>query len=191
MAAGHVPLPLQFAAAVTLLPTQLASRHPVLVDHGRQAPLPLQVPSLEQSPPATLLATHFCLGSALPSGTGEQMPLLPGTAQLIHNPPTAASLHGLLQHRPSVQKPLPHCRKSEQAAPFALRPQKPPTQLLGGTQSASVLQTSSHTEELQMKVPHDRLGGVTQAPRPSHADAGVSEELVAQTAALQLSPLAT
>lgn len=169
---------------------QLAIRHPVLFDHGRQAPLPLQVPSLEQSPPAALLATHFCLGSALPSGTAEQVPAFPGTLQLTHNPPVAESLHAELQHSPSVQKPLAHCSPAVQAAPNVLRPQDPPTQVLGGTQSTSVLQTFSQAAELQMKVPHVRLGGVTQPPRPSHVDAGVAEELVAQTAGLQLSPLA-
>ncbi len=63
-------------------------------------------------------------------------------------------------------------------------------QVLGATQSASVLQVVSHAAELQMKAPHDRDAGVKQAPAPSQVEAGVSEEAVEHTGSLQLSPLA-
>ena len=63
VAAGQLPPPSQLTAGVKTLPAQLALRQPVAVDQGLHAPLPLQLPSFEQSPPAGLLATHRCLGS--------------------------------------------------------------------------------------------------------------------------------
>jgi hypothetical protein len=62
--AGQLPAPSQLAAGVKVLPLQLALRQPVAVDQALQAPLPLQVPSFEQSPDAASLATQRCLGSA-------------------------------------------------------------------------------------------------------------------------------
>jgi hypothetical protein len=104
-----LPAPSQVAAGTKTLPEQLAWRQPVAVDHGRQAPLPLQVPSFAQFPAAGSLAAQRCLGSAWPSWTGEQVPTLPRTLQLMHSPPDAESAQALLQHTPSVQIPLPHC----------------------------------------------------------------------------------
>jgi hypothetical protein len=91
-----------------VLPPQLANLHAVAVDHARQAPAPLQVPSFEQSPPSALLATQSFLGSAPPAATGEHVPTLPETLQLKHKPPVSASLHAVLQQTPSVQKVLSH-----------------------------------------------------------------------------------
>jgi len=109
VAFGQWPLPSQLAAGVKVLPEQLACLHPVEVDHGRQAPAPLQVPPFEQSPAMALLATQSFLGSAPPAGTGEQVPTFPSTLQLIHKPPVVASLHAVLQQNPSVQKrPVSH-----------------------------------------------------------------------------------
>ena len=51
-----------------------------------------------------------------------------------------------------------------QAEPEGLRPQELLAQVLGGAQSLSVLQTLSQAAELQMKVPHEWSGGVTQVP---------------------------
>ena len=42
-----------------------------------------------------------------------------------------------------------------------------------------------------MKVPHDWVAGVVQAPSPSHVELGVWEELVAQLASLHLMPTET
>jgi hypothetical protein len=179
------------ADGLNVLPVQLASLHPVAVDHGRQAPAPLQVPSFAQSPFRGMLAVQSFFGSAPPAGTGEHVPTLPETLQLTHSPPVVASLHAVLQQTPSVQKPLSHCEPAVQAEPGGLRPQELLTQVLGDTQSLSVLQMISHAAELQMKVPHGWSGGVTQVPRPSHVEAGVSDEPVAQVATLQFLPSAT
>ena len=116
----------------------------MVVNHGRHAPLPLQVPSFEQSPALGLLAAHLCLGSDWPLATLEHLPTLPETLQLLQSPPVEASAHALSQHTPSVQKPEEHWSPPEHAAPFDLRPQDPLTQELGELQSASVLQLPLH-----------------------------------------------
>jgi hypothetical protein len=190
VAAEQPPLPSQFTAGVKVLPPQLAGRQPVLVDHGRQAPAPLQVPSFEQSPAAALLAAQCDLGSEPPVGTGEQVPTLPETLQLMHRAPVVASLHAVSQQIPSVQKVLAHWLPAEQAPPFGLRPHELFTQVLGETQSLSVAQVFSHAAELHTKVPQDRFSGVTHDPIPSQVEAGVVDEPVAHTACLQLRPLA-
>lgn len=73
---GHVPLALQVAAAVLVVPVQLCRRHPVLVDHGAQAPFPSQIPALLQLPVAGSLfvLAQRVLGSAPPLSTLEQVP---------------------------------------------------------------------------------------------------------------------
>jgi hypothetical protein len=171
---GQRPPPSQLAAGVYALPTQVARRQPVAVDQGRHAPLPLQVPSKEQSPFAGLLATQRCFGSACPSGTAEQVPTLPVTLQLAHRPPESASLQAELQQTPSVQKPLLHWSALVQAAPFGLRPHELFSQVLGGTQSASDLQVVRHALLAQMKLPQETSAGATQAPLPSQLEPGCS-----------------
>jgi len=188
---GQRPLPSQLAAGVYALPTQVARRQPVAVDQGRHAPLPLQVPSKEQSPLAGLLATQRCFGSACPSGTAEQVPTLPVTLQLAHRPPVGVSLQAELQQTPSVQKPLLHCVPVVQVAPLALRPQEWFTQVVGDRQSLSVAQATRQLLLRQVKVPQDTTAGVTQLPMPSQVDAGVRDEMFTQLAALQVVPLAT
>jgi hypothetical protein len=168
---------------------QLAPRHPVLVDQALHAPAPLQVPSLEQSPPEALLALHRPLGSAPPEETGRQLPTLPVTLQVLHRPVAASSLHALSQHTPSVQWPLTHCVLAVQAAPSAFSPHELPAQVLGDTQSLSCLQTELHAPLAQAKVPQEAVLGVEQVPLPSHLEAAMAEDEVGQLAALQLVPL--
>ena len=120
----------------------------------------------------------------------EHLPSLPATLQLLQEFPAMAAVQALSQQAPSVQKLLSHCVPAVHEAPFPLRPQELPAQVLGDTQSASVLQVLSHAAELQMNLPQSKAGGVTHAPSPSQAEAGVCEEFVAQAEALQLSPFA-
>ena len=104
---AQLPLPSQLAAEVSVLPLQVACRQPVAVDHGRQAPAPLQVPSLPQFPVDGLVATQRPLGSLPPDTTGEHVPTLPETLQLRQIPAVPdASVHAESQHTPSVQKKL-------------------------------------------------------------------------------------
>ena len=81
-AAVQLPLPSQLTAGVNVLPVQLALRHPVLVDHGRHAPAPLQVPSLLQLPVVGFVAVQRPFGSGLPAPTEEQVPTRFETRQL-------------------------------------------------------------------------------------------------------------
>jgi hypothetical protein len=119
---------------------QLAWRQPTSGSHGRQAPLPLQVPSFEQSPAPGLLAAQRCLGSDCPLATNEHLPTLPATLQLLQSPPVEASEQAPSQQTPSVQKPEAHWLPPEQAAPLLFTPQDPFAHVLGDLQSASTLQ---------------------------------------------------
>jgi hypothetical protein len=163
---------------------QLAWRHPVELDHGRQAPAPLHVPSFEQSPPPALLAVQRCFRSAPPLATVEQVPTLPDTLQLMHKLPVVASLQAVLQQTPSVQKPLKHCALFAQVAPLDFLPHELFTQVLGETQSLSTLQVVKQAPLAQVKGAHALSGGVTHLPLPSHLAAGVSEDVVEQLEAL-------
>jgi hypothetical protein len=160
VAVGQPPLPSQLAGRVCVLPTQLSWRQPVVLDQGRQAPAPLQVPSFEQLPVAALLFTQRDLGSAPPSATLAQVPTgLPVVPlQVLHNPPVMASEQRVSQHTPSVQKPLAHWLALVHGAPFTFRPHDPFTQVLGGMQSwASVatVQLLLQAPATHAKVPQD------------------------------------
>jgi len=54
---------------------------------------------------------------AVPRGTGEQMPMLPGRSQAMHVLP-----HLVAQQTPSAQTPLPHWASQEQRLPLAKVP---------------------------------------------------------------------
>jgi hypothetical protein len=155
-----LPAPSQVAAWVWVLPAQLSCRQPVLLDHGRQAPAPLQVPSFEQSPLPTTLLVQRALGSAPPLSTLAQVPavLVCVPLQVLHRPPDVASAQSVLQQTPSVQKPLWHWLALVQAAPFTFRPQELLTQVLGGTQSVvsvAGVQPVLQAEAAQTNVPQD------------------------------------
>jgi hypothetical protein len=100
-----LPAPSQVAGKVWELPTQLSWRQPVLLDHARQAPEPLHVPSLEQSPLATALLLQRDLGSTSPLSTLAQVPagLVRVPLQVLQSPPVGASAQAVLQQTPSVQ----------------------------------------------------------------------------------------
>jgi hypothetical protein len=108
--------------------------------HGRHAPLPLQVPSFEQSPAPGLLAAQRCLGSDCPLATLEHFPTLPATLQLLQSPPVLASAQALSQQTPSVQYPDAHWLPVVQADPLLLTPQEPFWHVLGDLQSPSLWQ---------------------------------------------------
>lgn len=108
----------------------------------------------------------------------------------MHRPPEVASAQAVLQHTPSVQKPLWHWMAAVHAAPFTFKPHELFTeQVLGATQSVSLVQVVSQAPALHTKSPQSWLVGVTQVPLPSHFEVGVAEAAAAQTAALQFVPL--
>lgn len=194
--AAQLPRPSQLAAGVKVLPLQLACRQPVDVDQGRHAPAPLHVPSFPQFPLDGLVATHRPRGSAPPDATGEQVPTLPETLQLMQVPALPeASVQAELQHTPSVQKAEAHWLPAVHEEPAGFSPHElllP--QVLEPTQSVvcvAAVHEVRHDffEASQVKVPHERVAGTTHAPLPSQVEAGVTEELVAHAAAPQFWPL--
>jgi hypothetical protein len=192
-AGAHIPAPSQFAEAVSVDPTQLCMRQPVLFDHGRHAPAPLQVPSFMQLPAAGEVAVHRFLGSAVPEATGVHVPTLPVTLQLRQSPVVPdASLQAELQHTPSVQNPCVHSALPVQVWPSALSPHEPLTQVLGGTQSVAlvaVVQLVLQAPVVHMNLSHVRSFGVLQAPLPLQVDMGVTELIDEQLESLHLAPL--
>lgn len=106
-----------------------------------------------------------------------QVPTLPLTLQLMHRLLVVPSAQAELQHTPSLQKPLPHWSPLVQAAPLGLRPHELFTQVLGETQSASLLQVERQALLLQTKLPQEMSStGGTQEPAPSHFEAGCNDE---------------
>ena len=112
---GQLPLPSQLADPIAVPPVQLASRQGVPAGQRRQAPMPLQVPSL----PQVLIAVigHMPLGSAVPAATLVQVPTDPLTVQLRQVPVQAS-----LQHTPSTQVFDRHSGPELQLCPSGLRP---------------------------------------------------------------------
>ena len=125
-------MPLQVRADVSVEPVQLAATHCVPAAYRRQAPMPLQVPSLPQ--PAAPASVHWFSGSA-PLGTLVQVPSVPATAHDRHVPVQAP-----MQQKPCSQKPVLHWAGAVQATPTGSRPQLVPEQVFGDAQSAVVPQ---------------------------------------------------
>ena len=96
----------------------------------RQAPAPLQVPSLPQV--AAPASVHWFSGSA-PLGTLVQAPGVPASAQDRQVPVQAVP-----QQMPCSQKPELHSPAPPQAAPIGFRPQLLVLQTLGDAQSVAV-----------------------------------------------------
>ncbi len=101
------------------------------------------------------------------------MPREPDSAH-DRQPPSQATL----QHTPCAQTPEAHSPAAPQAVPTDLRPQLPPWQVLGATQSASPAQV-----DLQVTVAAAQTNGAqdcaaitTQAPAPSQVAAAVSDD---------------
>jgi hypothetical protein len=67
----------------------------------------------------------------------------------MHRAPVAASAQAELQQTPSVQNPLEHCVPPVQEAPLDFLPQELLEQVLGGTQSLSILQVAGQLLLLQ------------------------------------------
>jgi hypothetical protein len=130
-------VPLQVAAFVCVIPEQLWFRHAVEVLQNRHLPVPSHAPSSPQE--VLVVAVQRDFGSAPPFATGVQVPTWPLTLQLWHVP-VLASEQVVLQHTPSVQFPLTHSGPVLHAEPLALVPHKLLMQLLGLTQSESLVQ---------------------------------------------------
>jgi hypothetical protein len=108
------------------------------------------------------------VGSAPPASTGEHVPAEADSAQDMHVP-----LHADRQQTPCAQVPEAHSTPSLHAAPGDLSPHEPSLHTEGAAQSASEAQVPLHTEAPHLKGAQELAAGVTHAPAPSQAEAGV------------------
>lgn len=181
-----MPAPSQKAAVVKVADCagHEGPRHIVLVPHFRQAPAPLQVPSLPQLDSAA--AVQLPSLSAPPAGMLLQVPSIPWSAQLLHTP-----VHAPSQQTPSTHWPVLHSSPLAQAPPLSLRPHSPISQRRDG------MHWPSSIHELKQSVPpalhtyglHSRRTPAAQVPSPLHVDCPVALP-AAQAAAAQTVPLA-
>jgi hypothetical protein len=119
------------------------------------------------------IVMHTRAGSISPSGTGWQVPGLPGTAQEAQLSQLPAA-----QQKPSVQWPLKHSAPAAQAAPFGLRfvqafamQVKPPAQSPSPSQ---VVRQAAAPQANGAQL----AGGCRHAPAPSQFPTGVKVDPV-------------
>jgi hypothetical protein len=166
----QVPVPLQVRACVKVVPVQVGIAHCVPAAYSRQAPAPLQEPSVLQA--VAPRSAHWFSGS-VPFCTMVQVPTVPVSAHDWQVPP-----HAVMQQTPCAQKPEPHSPLAPQATPTPLRAQLLPMQVNGATQSASTAQVALHAPEPQTYGLHIDVVAVWQVPVPLHDRADVSVEPV-------------
>lgn len=132
VAVWQVPVPLHVRAGVNVVPAHVAATHCVPAPYSRQAPLPLQAPSVLQA--AVPRSAHWFSGSC-PAVTLVQVPTVPASAHDWQVPPQAVP-----QQTPCAQKPDTHSPPAPHATPVDFLAQLPPMQVNGATQSASTVQ---------------------------------------------------
>jgi hypothetical protein len=129
---AHVALVSQRGAGCSAPALQESVPQVVATAYLRQAPTPLHWPSRPQVIAPS--SAHWPSGS-VPSGTFRHVPSLPATAQDLHVP-----VHVAEQQRPCAQIAELHSASAPHAAPRGFLPQLLLTQVLGATQSVSVMQ---------------------------------------------------
>ena len=134
----QTPAPAQVRCGVSVDPTQVPAAHCVPAAQNRQAPAPLHMPSSPQV--VDVVPAHWVAGvGAVPLATLLHVPTLPVIAHDLHVP-----VQAVMQHRPCAQIFELHSASAPQIAPIGFGPQLPPWQLLGATQSASVMHVVRH-----------------------------------------------
>jgi len=126
-------MPSQVSGRMKVRPLQEPGLHTVPAGYLRQLPAPSHLPSVPQ--PEAGCSGQVLVGSTTPAPTAWQTPRNPGTLharQLPHGP--------LSQQTPSVQWPVSHWASPAHAAPWDLRRQVLPAQVLGAAQSPSTVQ---------------------------------------------------
>jgi hypothetical protein len=156
---------LHVRAGVSVEPVQLAATQVVPEAYRRQAPLPLQNPSVPQA--AAPLSVHWFSGSC-PAATFMHDPTVPVRAHDWHVP-----VHAALQHTPWAQKPELHSVPAAQVAPMAFLPQLPALQTLGLLQSALVVQVVLHAPVPQANGSQLDVVAAWQVPVPLQVRAPV------------------
>jgi hypothetical protein len=128
---AHMPAASQRPAARAAPALHDSMPQTVLTAYRRHAPMPLHMPSSPQVAAPSSAQSPF---RSWLSGTLRQVPSLPGTAHDRQVP-----VQAMPQHRPCAQIAELHSSLLPQVAPIGFLPQLPATQLLGATQSASVV----------------------------------------------------
>jgi hypothetical protein len=137
----QVPVPLHVRAGVAVVPEQDGATHCVPATYRRQAPAPLQVPSLPQV--AAPASVHWFSGSA-PAATLVHVPSVPASAHDLH-----VAVHAVAQQMLWAQMPLAQSPLAVHAVPLERFTQAPPAQMFGDAQSASAAHVVLHAP-----VPH-------------------------------------
>jgi hypothetical protein len=165
----QVPAPSQVRARVAVVPVvgQVGAAHCVPAAYSWQAPAPSQKPVFP--PVVAPSAVHGPFGSIPSAGTGLQVPSVPTSAQ-----ETQLVLQTVVQQTPCAQNPLAQSPAAAQLAPGGRKPHEPLLQTFGEAQSASAVQVDLHAAVPHLNGKQELCGGVTHAPAPSQADAGVS-----------------
>ncbi len=129
----QTPAPLQVRFGVRVDPLQPPVEQTVPSAQYRQAPIPLQDPSVPQVLAA--VAGHWvAVTGGCPFAMLVQVPRLPATAHDRQVPVQASS-----QQRPCAQKFEAHSAAPVQTAPCGFLPQLPALHTFGATQSAAAL----------------------------------------------------
>jgi hypothetical protein len=165
----HVPAPSQTRPSVwaVAFTGQAGAAHEVPAAKTSQTPFPSQNPVCPQV--AAPAFTHELVGSVPPLGTGAHVPAVAASAHDRQVP-----VQAVRQQTPCEQKVLLHSVPSAQVAPGALSPQVPFVHTAGGSQSALAEQAARQAEAPHRNGEHELAAGVTQAPAPSHVEAGVN-----------------
>ena len=137
----HVPAPSQRPASICVDPVQLCEPQARPGAYSRQAPAPLQEPSVPQLDAPE--SAHWLSGSVL-AGIAVQAPRLPVRAQDVQIP-----VHGPAQQTPWAQNPLLHSVPAPQDAPRGLRPQLEAVQTLPVVHSDDVVHDARQLVPLQ------------------------------------------
>jgi hypothetical protein len=96
---------------------------------------------------------------------------VPGAVETAHD--WHVPVHAVRQQTPCAQMPVAHSLPSLQAPPGDLRPHEPLLHTEGETQSASAVHVPLQAEAPHLYGAQEDAAGVTQAPAPSQAAAGV------------------
>ena len=128
--------------------------------------LPSQKPVVSQL--AAPLSMHWPVGSGLPAGTGEQVPIVPVSAHDEH-----LSAHVVAQQTPWAQTVLWHSVPAWQTAPLGLSPHEPLLQVAGAAQSLSAAQVDRQALGPHANGKQDVAAGTVQVPAPSQVPPAV------------------
>ena len=133
---------MQVRAGVNVVPEHDAARQVVPVTYSRQAPAPLQVPSVPQL--AAPASVHWFSGSR-PMATLVQVPSVPAIAHDLH-----VAVQAVAQQIPWAQMLLAQSLFAVQVAPLGRLVHTPVEQMFGETQSVSALHVVLHAFVPQM-----------------------------------------